>query len=78
MKITRTQLKQIIKEELEEAIGHKFSRGELDHVHNTLKIAIEKALLSLRGGSAVERERAVRDAFEPAMEEAMKMLHSDE
>ena len=57
---------------------HVYSEGEVRFIQRSLEKAITRAFNTLRDGSAVERERAVRDAFEPAMEEAMRMLHSDE
>ena len=88
MKITKEQLEKLIKEEIESlSVGqldiaeqdeYKYSKMEILLIQRFLEIAIKKAFRSLRDGSAVERERAVRDAFGPAMEEAMRMLHSDE
>ena len=57
---------------------HVYSEGEIRFIQRSLEKAITRAFDTLRDGSAVERERAVRDAFEPAMEEAMRMLHGDE
>jgi len=102
MKITKAQLKELIKEEIESLSvdelyiteqfetssddrykpgmrdEHVYSEGEIRFIQRSLEKAITRAFDTLRDGSAVERERAVRDAFEPAMEEAMRMLHSDE
>ena len=55
---------------------YRYSEGEIKFIQRALERAIKESFQTLRDGSAVERERAVRDAFEPAMEEAVKMLRA--